>query len=40
MYYDADQIHNISLVTLHGEFATVLTTKELIEQVIPIKFPI
>ncbi|MED4924693.1 cysteine hydrolase family protein [Anoxybacillus geothermalis] len=40
VYYDADQIHNISLVTLHGEFATVLTTKELIEQVIPIKFPI
>jgi nicotinamidase-related amidase len=40
VYYDADQIHNISLVTLHGEFATALTTKELIEQVIPIKFPI
>lgn len=30
-YYDADQIHAISLATLHGEFATVLTTEELID---------
>jgi nicotinamidase-related amidase len=36
VYYDADQIHNVSLATLHGEFATVLPTKELIEQVIPL----
>jgi nicotinamidase-related amidase len=39
VYYDAGQIHNISLAALHGEFATVLTTKELIEQVILLKFP-
>lgn len=39
VYYDAGQIHNISLAALHGEFATVLTTKELIEQVIRLKFP-
>ncbi|WP_027409405.1 cysteine hydrolase family protein [Anoxybacteroides tepidamans] len=34
IYYDADQIHNISLATLHGEFATVLTAEELIKQFI------
>jgi nicotinamidase-related amidase len=39
VYYDADQIHHISLATLHGEFATVLTTKELIEQIITLKLP-
>jgi len=38
VYYDADQIHVISLATLHGEFATVLTTEELIEQIIRPKF--
>ena len=29
-YYDAATIHNTSLATLHGEFATILTTKQLI----------
>jgi nicotinamidase-related amidase len=29
-YYDAETIHNISLATLHDEFATVLKTEELI----------
>ena len=29
-YYDATTIHNTSLATLHGEFATILTTKQLI----------
>lgn len=38
VYYDADQIHTISLATLHGEFATVLTKEELIEQIIGPKF--
>jgi nicotinamidase-related amidase len=30
-YYSAEQIHNVSLATLDNEFATVLTTKELIQ---------
>jgi nicotinamidase-related amidase len=29
-YYDAVTIHNISLATLHNEFATLLTTEQLI----------
>ena len=29
-YYDADTIHTISLATLHDEFATILTTEQLI----------
>lgn len=29
-YYDAETIHNISLATLHDEFATVLTTDQLL----------
>ena len=29
-YYDAATIHNISLATLHDEFATILTTEKLI----------
>lgn len=29
-YYDAATIHNISLATLHDEFATILTTEQLI----------
>ncbi|MGV3465125.1 MAG: cysteine hydrolase family protein [Heyndrickxia sp.] len=29
-YYDAETIHNISLATLNEEFATILTTKQLI----------
>ncbi|MEH7237671.1 cysteine hydrolase family protein [Bacillus sp. JJ1562] len=29
-YYDAATIHNISLATLHEEFATILTTEQLI----------
>lgn len=29
-YYDAETIHNISLAILHDEFATVLTTDQLI----------
>lgn len=31
-YIDAQTIHNISLATLHNEFAIVLTTKELLER--------
>ena len=29
-YYDAETIHNISLATLNEEFATILTTEQLI----------
>ena len=31
-YYDATTIHNISLTTLHEEFATILTTDQLINK--------
>jgi len=31
-YIDSETIHNISLATLHEEFATVLTTEELINK--------
>ncbi|MGD6831246.1 cysteine hydrolase family protein [Sutcliffiella halmapala] len=31
-YIDAQTIHNISLATLHNEFAVVLTTNELLER--------
>ena len=31
-YYDAETIHNISLATLHDEFATILTTEQLVNQ--------
>ena len=33
-FYDADTIHNISLATLHDEFATILTTEQLINNFI------
>ncbi|MBZ5520341.1 cysteine hydrolase family protein [Bacillus sp. KS1] len=33
-YYDAETIHNISLATLHDEFATILTTDQLINDFI------
>lgn len=33
-YYDAATIHNISLATLHDEFATILTTEQLISEFI------
>jgi nicotinamidase-related amidase len=33
-YYDAATIHNISLATLHEEFATILTTEQLINNFI------
>ncbi|SES45943.1 cysteine hydrolase family protein [Psychrobacillus sp. OK032] len=33
-YYDAELIHNTSLATLNDEFATILTTEELINQII------
>src|SRR3954466_7251476 len=33
-YYDAETIHNISLATLHDEFATILTTERLINDFI------
>lgn len=33
-YYDAETIHNISLATLHDEFATILTTDKLIHDFI------
>lgn len=29
IYYSAEEIHAISLATLHEEFATILTTKEM-----------
>ncbi|MDQ6598945.1 cysteine hydrolase [Bacillus salipaludis] len=31
-YYNAETIHNVSLATLHNEFATVLTTEKLINK--------
>ena len=31
-YYDAETIHTISLATLHEEFATVITTEQLINK--------
>ncbi|UFU00657.1 cysteine hydrolase [Radiobacillus kanasensis] len=31
VYYDAETIHQTSLATLHREFATVLTTKQLLK---------
>ena len=31
IYYSAEEIHAISLATLHEEFATILTTKEMME---------
>ncbi len=31
-YYDAAAIHNISLATLHEEFATILTTDKLLNE--------
>ncbi|MFL0507182.1 isochorismatase family protein [Ureibacillus sp. 179-F W5.1 NHS] len=31
-YYDAETIHNISLATLHDEFATVVTTEQLMNK--------
>ncbi|CAM4446144.1 cysteine hydrolase family protein [Paenibacillus tarimensis] len=30
IYYEAETVHNISLATLHDEFATILTTEQLI----------
>ena len=30
IYYPAETIHNVSLATIHNEFATVITTRELI----------
>ena len=33
-YIDAEVIHNISLATLHDEFATILTTEQLINDFI------
>ncbi|WKA58444.1 cysteine hydrolase family protein [Planococcus shenhongbingii] len=32
VHYDAETVHAISLATLHEEFATVLTTEQLIER--------
>ena len=31
-YYNAETIHNVSLATLHSEFATVITTEKLINK--------
>ncbi len=31
--FDADLVHSVSLATIHGEFATVLTTDELLSQI-------
>ena len=33
-YYDAETIHNISLATLHDEFATILNTEQLVNDFI------
>ncbi|MCM3676251.1 cysteine hydrolase [Peribacillus simplex] len=33
-YYDAETIHNISLATLYDEFATILTTEQLVNEVL------
>lgn len=33
-YYDAETLHEISLATLHDEFATILTTEQLISEII------
>lgn len=30
IYYDAETIHNVSLATLHEEFATILTTEQML----------
>ena len=32
-YYDVETIHNISLATLYDEFATILTTEQLVKEV-------
>ena len=32
-YHDAETVHAISLATLNGEFATVLTSKEIVDQI-------
>lgn len=32
-YYDAETIHSISLATMHQEFATIVTTEELINHI-------
>lgn len=32
-YYNAETLHDISLATLHDEFATILTTEQLIKQI-------
>ncbi|SDK36169.1 cysteine hydrolase family protein [Sediminibacillus albus] len=32
IYYDAETIHNVSLATLHDEFATVLSTEQLLDK--------
>ena len=32
-YYDAQTIHDISLATLHEEFATILTTEQLLKEI-------
>lgn len=33
-YYNAETLHDISLATLHDEFATILTTEQLINEII------
>lgn len=32
-YYDAETIHNVSIATLHDEFAKILTTEQLIKKI-------
>ena len=34
IFYDAETKHNVSLATLHDEFATILTTEQLINNFI------
>ncbi|WP_053217265.1 cysteine hydrolase family protein [Virgibacillus senegalensis] len=33
VYYDAETIYNVSLATLHNEFATVLSTAQLLDKI-------
>lgn len=32
-YYSAEMIHNVSIATLHDEFATILTTEQLLDEI-------
>ncbi len=34
-HYDADTVHEVTLATLHDEFATILTTDQLLNEIYP-----